>query len=116
MSIRLGVKIVVYFALASAFSLSSTGQQSTPPASSDSATPAQPQNRTPGATTTAQQPSSETDKEKDKKTTPPASQGKVAGSSNDRLFFMLPNVDLNHIHAGLFEALASFKNGLVPRL
>lgn len=98
MFIKFGVRAAAYFALASALSLSSAGQQSTPP-SSDTAAQAQPQDTTPGKTTaTPQQPSSDTDKNKDK--TPPqqdqtpaqpSGQGKVAGTSNDRLFYTLPN-------------------------
>ncbi|HZC21837.1 MAG TPA: hypothetical protein VE866_00745, partial [Candidatus Binatia bacterium] len=90
--IKVGLRVAAYFALASALSLSSAGQQTTPPASSDPPAEKQPQNTTPDKTTSPpQQPSSQNDKEKAKGTTPPPGQGKVAGSSNDRLFFMLPN-------------------------
>lgn len=92
--IKFGVRVAACFALASVFSLSSAGQQSTSPASSGPAA----QESTPGKTTAApQQPSSDTDKEKDKdkdKNQAPAQpngQGKVAGTSNDRLFYTLPN-------------------------
>lgn len=96
MSIPSGLKVVAYFALASAFSLSSAAQQSSPPASSDPAAQTQPQDTTPGKTTASpQQPSSDADKDKDKSKDPtpvqPSGQGKVAGTSNDRLFYTLPN-------------------------
>ena len=98
MFIRFGVRVAAYFALAGVFGLSSAGQQSTPPTSSDPAAQTQPQDSTSGKTTASpQQPSSETDKDKDKdknkeKTpTQTSGQGKVAGTSNDRLFYTLPN-------------------------
>ena len=89
--IKFGVRVAAYFALASAFSLLSAGQQSSPPASSDPAAQAQPQDTAPGKTTASpQQPSSE-DKNKDQTPAQPSGQGKVAGTSNDRLFYTLPN-------------------------
>lgn len=94
MYIRLGLRVVVCLALASAFSSLSAGQQSTPPASSDPSAQAQPQDTTTGKPTASpQQPSSDTDKAKDKDKTAaqPNGQGKVAGTSNDRLFYALPN-------------------------
>jgi hypothetical protein len=90
LSIRFGVKIVVYFALASSVSLSAAGQQSSPPASSDPSAQAQPQEAKPGQTTASPQPPSIDDKNKEQ-TPQPSGQGKVAGTSNDRLFYTLPN-------------------------
>ncbi len=93
-SIKFGVRIVAYFALASAFSLLSAGQQSaTPPANPDSSTQAQAQDSGAGKTTPSAQPPAGEDKNKNKDQTPeqPSGQGKVAGTSNDRLFYTLPN-------------------------
>jgi hypothetical protein len=92
---KFGVRAAAYFALAGAFALSSAGQQSSPPASSDPAAQAQPQDSAAGKTTpSAQTPASEDkkeDKNKDQTPAQPSSQGKVAGTSNDRLFYTLPN-------------------------
>ena len=94
MLIKVGLRGVTCFALAGAFSLSSAAQQSNPSASSDPAAQGQPQISTPDKTTAPQQqPSSDTDKDKAKDQTPAqaSGQGKVAGTSNDRLFYTLPN-------------------------
>lgn len=90
MLIKSGLRVAAYFALASAVLLSSAAQQSTPPASSDPAAQTQPQDNAPSQNAASpQQPSNE--KDKDKTSAQPSGQGKVAGTSNDRLFFMLPN-------------------------
>lgn len=92
MLITSGLRLAGYLALASALSLWSAGQQSTPPASSDPATQAQPQTTNPDtASASPQQPASDKDKEKDQTPAQPSGQGKVAGTSNDRLFYTLPN-------------------------
>ena len=72
----------------------SAAQQTTPPSNPDPAAQTQPQTPAQGqATPPAQQTPSDKDKDKDKdKDGQPASgQGKVAGTSNDRLFYTLPN-------------------------
>ena len=90
--IKFGVRGAACLALASAFSLSSAGQQSSPSASSDPAAQAQPQDTTASKTTASPQQPTNQDPDKDKAAPPPASgQGKVAGTSNDRLFYTLPN-------------------------
>jgi hypothetical protein len=97
LSIKFGLRIVVCFAFASTFSLLSAGQQSAnTPANPDSSTQAQPQDSAAGKTTPAAQPSTSADKnseDKNKDQTPAqaSGQGKVAGTSNDRLFYTLPN-------------------------
>lgn len=97
LSIKFGLRIVAYFALASAFSLPSAGQQSpTSPASPDSSTQPQSQDSTAGKTTSSAQTPAATDKNSEDKNkgqdaAQPASTGKVAGTSNDRLFYTLPN-------------------------
>jgi hypothetical protein len=89
--IKFGVRAAACLALASAFSLLSAGQQSSSPASSDPAAQAQPQDTTPSKTAASpQQPSSE-DKNQDQTPAQPSGQGKVTGTSNDRLFYTLPN-------------------------
>lgn len=97
MSIKFGIRIVAYFVLVSGLSLLSAGQQSaTPAANADSSTQAQPQDSAAGKTTpSAQTPASADkkieDKNKDQTPAQPSGQGKVAGTSNDRLFYTLPN-------------------------
>lgn len=76
------------FSLAILFPLLSAAQQATPPASPDPSTQTQPQTPAKDQAAPAQTP---TDKDKDKKSTDPNGQGKVAGTSNDRLFYTLPN-------------------------
>ena len=90
------VRVAACLALAGAFPLLSAGQQSTPLAGSDTAAQPQPQDTTSGKTTASpQQPSSNADKDKataqQDKPAQPSGQGKVAGTSNDRLFYTLPN-------------------------
>jgi hypothetical protein len=66
----------------------SAAQQITPPSTSDPSVQTQP----PGPTKEqAAPPQTPPDKEKDKKKTDPNGQSKVAGTSNDRLFYTLPN-------------------------
>jgi hypothetical protein len=75
---------------ASLFTLLCAAQQTTPPASPDSSAQAQPQAPAPAQPTpSAQQPPADPNKPKDE---PSASgEGKVQGTSNDRLFYTLPN-------------------------
>lgn len=93
MSIKFGIKLAAHFALASALSSFSAGQQTTPPGNSDSPAQAQPQDATAGKPTAGQQPapSSGKDTNKDKDQQDPSGKGKVTGTSNDRLFYALPN-------------------------
>ena len=88
MSIKL--KPFACLALTSALSLCSVGQQNAPQQGSDASAQSQPQ-ASPGAAQTAPpQQTSNSDKEKGKgiQENP---EGKVAGTSNDRLFYALPN-------------------------
>ena len=107
MSIHFVVKLIAYLALAGASSLISVGQQATTPASSDSSAQTQPQGTNQTASpqqsspqsaapqqSSSQQPPSQqpspqqpSDKSKDV----PNTSGKVEGTSNDRLFYTLPN-------------------------
>jgi hypothetical protein len=92
LSIKFGIKLAAHFALASALSSFSAGQ-TTPPGNSDSPAQAQPQDATAGKPTAGQQPapSSGKDTNKDKDQQDPSGKGKVTGTSNDRLFYALPN-------------------------
>ena len=112
MSIQFVVKLTAYLALAGASSLMSAGQQTTPPASSDSSAQTQPQGtsqtaspkqsspqsaapqQSPPQQSSSQQPSSQqpsSPQPPDKSKDAPNTGGKVEGTSNDRLFYTLPN-------------------------
>jgi hypothetical protein len=103
LSIQFAARITVCFALASVFRVLSAAQQVTQSSNPDSSTQTQPQAPTkdPAAPTARQslldhvhdQDKKDQDKtEQDKKdTTPVSGPGKVAGTSNDRLFYTLPN-------------------------
>jgi len=103
LSIQFVLKLTVCLALAGASSVMSAGQQTPPPASSDSSTQTQPQGTNQTASpqpsspqsaapqqSSSQQPSSQQPSDKNK-ATPPNTSGKVEGTSNDRLFYTLPN-------------------------
>jgi hypothetical protein len=112
LSIQFVLKLTACLALASASSLMSAGQQTPPPASSDSSTQAQPQGTNQTASpqqsspqpaapqqSSSQQPSSQQPSSQqpspqqpsDKSKATPNTSGKVEGTSNDRLFYTLPN-------------------------
>ena len=94
MSIQFGVKLAAFFTLMGAFSSFSAGQQTTPAANSDAPAQTQTQGTNTGKPAADQQPAPSADQGKDKakdKSTQPSDQGKVAGTSNDRLFYTLPN-------------------------
>jgi len=76
------------FSLAILVPLLSAAQQTTPPTSHDPTTQTQSHTPAKDPAAPAQTPA---DNNKDKKSTDPNSQGKVAGTSNDRLFYTLPN-------------------------
>ena len=84
LSVKFGLRVAAYFALATAVSLSSAAQQSTPAATSD-ASPQQP------SIQGQDQDQNKDQNNKDKAAPQAGSQGKVAGTSNDRLFYALPN-------------------------
>ncbi len=88
LSIQFAARITARFALASLFTLLSAAQQTTPPSNPDPSTQAQPQAPTQdqSAPTVQQAPT-----DKDKKSAETNGQGKVVGTSNDRLFYTLPN-------------------------
>ncbi len=89
MTVKSAEKIAVLFALASVLSVASTAQQTTPPSNASDTVQAQPQ-----APSAQEQRKPETQPAAaGKANTPPAAngQGKVAGTSNDRLFYALPN-------------------------
>jgi len=88
LSIQSAAKLMACFSLAILFPLLSAAQQTAPPTSPDPSTQSQPQTPAKDQAAPAQTP---TDKDKDKKSTDPNGQGKVAGTSNDRLFYTLPN-------------------------
>lgn len=89
---KLGVKYAVWFALGSFFPLLSAAQRT--PSSSDSSQQSQPPaqgQQSPGQSQSQDQPQRQ-DKDSNKKSDqPPSGQGKVEGTSNDRLFYTLPN-------------------------
>ena len=88
MSIQFAARLTACFALASLFTSLSAAQQTTPPSSPDSSTQAPPQTPAQGqASPSAQQPSGD----KDKKGSDTNGQSKNSGTSNDRLFYTLPN-------------------------
>jgi len=98
LSIKFAIRAAAFLALAGLLSPFSSAQQSGQPTSSDSAAQAQPQQPA-SPSGQAQQPSSDPKSDKDSakdksgdKTAPDGpGQGKVAGTSNDRLFYTLPN-------------------------
>lgn len=91
---KFAVRLAAWLALASIFTLISAAQQTPPPSSPDSS---RRQSQPPGQNPSAQQqqPSADQqqqDKDPIKKSDPPQSgEGKVAGTSNDRLFYTLPD-------------------------
>jgi len=92
LSIQFAVRITACFALASVCTLLSAAQQTTPPSNPDPSTQAQPPAPTKDqAASAGQQVPTDTNKDKDKKDTNANGQGKVVGTSNDRLFYTLPN-------------------------
>ena len=86
MFIKYAVSLTAGFVLAGLLSLLATAQQTAPSSNPDSAAQAQPpaSEKDPPAPTAQPAPPVQ-----DKKT--PATKGKVAGTSNDRLFYTLPN-------------------------
>jgi hypothetical protein len=88
----LPIKFVMWLSAALVFlgclSFPSIAQQTSDAASSTAASPTS-DNQAQGAPASSQSPSDKSDKSKDAQST--SSQGKVAGTSNDRLFYALPN-------------------------
>ena len=84
--IKLAARLAVCLALASICPLLSSAQQTTTPSDADSGTPGQSQTPAPN-----QAPSSERQPSSDKTKKDPAPDSKNAGTSNDRLFYTLPN-------------------------
>jgi hypothetical protein len=84
------VRLAVSFALASFFSLQSVAQQTTPP-NAEAPAQNQPQDAAKTPEQSAQQQTEKTDKQGDNKTNNDPLKGKIAGTSNDRLFYTLPN-------------------------
>jgi hypothetical protein len=98
LSIQFFAKVTACLTLAGLFPLLSAAQQTTPPSNPDQPTQTQPQAPANEQTAPANQPTptdkNKTDEDKadkDKKGAEPNGQGKVAGTSNDRLFYTLPN-------------------------
>jgi hypothetical protein len=99
LSIQFVLKLAACLALAGTLTLCCKAQQTTPPQSSDSPTANQPQpaqtqpsqdaSKPPAAPPAA--PDKDSGKDKDKSGQDASGQGKVAGTSNDRLFYALPN-------------------------
>jgi hypothetical protein len=100
LSIQFAARITVCFALAGVFTVLSAARQVTQPSNPDSSTQTQPQAPTKDQAAPTARPDHVNDQDKkdqdktdqDKKdTTPVSGPGKVAGTSNDRLFYTLPN-------------------------
>jgi hypothetical protein len=84
--IKFAARLTVCFALTILCTLLSAAQQTTPPSSPDSSAQTQSQAPAPAQTPASGQPSSPNKDKKD-----PAAGGKDSGTSNDRLFYTLPN-------------------------
>jgi len=84
--IKFAARLTACLALASLGASLSAAQQATPPSGSDSSSQAQPQ-----APAASQPPASGQQPSSDKTKKDPASDSKNAGTSNDRLFYTLPN-------------------------
>jgi hypothetical protein len=107
LSIHFVAKLTACLALAGASSLMSFGQQTTPPVNSDSSAQTQPlgtnqtaspqqgspQSAAPEQSSSQQSPSQQPSSQQppDKNKEAPNTSGKVEGTSNDRLFYTLPN-------------------------
>jgi hypothetical protein len=88
--LSINLKPFVCPALTCALSLCSVGQQSAPPQGSDASAQSQPQASSNAAQTAQTQQTPTSDKEKSK-SIQEIPDGKVAGTSNDRLFYAVPN-------------------------
>jgi len=89
---KAGIKFAFSITLASAFALPSTAQQKPSPAASDATTQSQPADASKNSQDAAAQQSGNQQKDQDKKTSiQETGNGKVAGTSNDRLFYAMPN-------------------------
>ena len=86
MFIKFSARLTACLALASLSAALSAAQQATPPSNQDSAAPTQTQTPPAAQTPAAAQPPSANRDQKD-----PAAGGKNEGTSNDRLFYTLPN-------------------------
>jgi len=87
--IKFAVNFTAIFAFMSVFALHSAGQQTTPPSNADPSAQTQAQTPAQGQPSTSAQPAPQDTSKKGGQD--PSGQGKVAGTSNDRLFFALPN-------------------------
>ncbi len=89
MSIQFAVRFAALFAVVSLLPVFGGAQQTTPPSKPDSATQSPPQApQDPAAPKDQQAPA---DKDKGNKGKNDNNQGKIVGTSNDRLFYTLPN-------------------------
>jgi hypothetical protein len=88
LSIKFAIRITACVVAASLFSVLLAAQQTTPPSSPDASGQTQPQAPAQSQPTPSAQP---TPSDKDKQGQSTGTQGKVAGTSNDRLFYALPN-------------------------
>jgi len=89
---KAGIKVALWITLASAFALPSTAQQASPPASSAATTPTPSADAGTNTNDAAAQQPGNPQKDPDKKSNPQETgNGKVAGTSNDRLFYAMPN-------------------------
>lgn len=90
MSIKFGINLFACIALTCALSLRSPAQQGTVPSSSNPSVQSQPQ-VSPNPAQTAPAPQTPTSDKNKSNSIQEIPEGKVAGTSNDRLFYALPN-------------------------
>src|ERR1700733_587287 len=88
LSIKRAARITVFFALAGVLPLLTAAQEPAPPSNPDS--PSQPPAGK-SSSTAQQSPAGQPPSEQDKKGQNDTGQGKTSGTSNDRLFYALPN-------------------------
>jgi len=89
---KAGIKFAIWITLASAFALPSTAQQKPSPTDSDATTQSQPADASKNSRDAAAQQSGNQQKDQDKKSSiQETGKGKVTGTSNDRLFYAMPN-------------------------
>jgi hypothetical protein len=88
LSIKRAARITVFFALAGVLPLLTAAQETTPPSNPDSPSQTPADKSSP---TAQQSPAGQPPSEQDKKAQDDKGQGKTSGTSNDRLFYALPN-------------------------
>src|SRR5579864_7729902 len=89
---KAGIKFGLWLALSSTLGLLSTAQQTPAPASADAPAQTQPANADKSKPdSSAEQPANQQNDPDKKSSIQETGNGKVAGTSNDRLFYAMPN-------------------------